>query len=167
GREQQSHIQGTFEWDLLWKSLVGCAQQFQLDYLELSINVPSMHEQFFASWSGQPGSAIPKHYRADIPLTCPPFGLIGTLRIVGPCPTDSACARIAELIEAVRPFEPQIGQLLAAELLRRQTGADLPLILHGWRVRGAEIQPIAPLIAALAADSPPARIRRESGDSAA
>jgi len=110
-REHRSRLQGTKEWDRLWESLVTFADSCGLDSVQLDVNLPSLHEEFFASWDRRRNSGG-RLYRADIPLCSPGHGSIGSLRIAGRCASDSSCAWIGELIEGLRPFEAQIAELI-------------------------------------------------------
>jgi UDP-GlcNAc:undecaprenyl-phosphate GlcNAc-1-phosphate transferase len=112
-REHRSRLQGTKEWDRLWDSLVTFADSCGLDSVQLDVNLPSIHEEFFASWDRRQIGAG-RLYRADIPLSSPGHGTIGSLRIAGRCTGQSACTWIGELIEGLRPFEAQIADLLLA-----------------------------------------------------
>jgi UDP-GlcNAc:undecaprenyl-phosphate GlcNAc-1-phosphate transferase len=118
-QEHRSRLQGTREWDHLWESLVTFADRCRLDSVQLSVSLPLMHEEFFAGWDRRSPPEAGRVYRADIPLASPVFGTIGSLRIAGRCPENSACTWISELIEGLRPFETQIADLLASESVAR------------------------------------------------
>lgn len=114
-REHRSRLQGTKEWDRLWDSLVTFADRCGLDSVQLSVSLPSLHEEFYAGWDRRLAVPFGRLYRADIPLSSSIHGSIGSLRIAGHCRDDSACSWISEVIERLRPFETQIAELLASE----------------------------------------------------
>ncbi len=113
-REHRSRLQGTKEWDRLWDSLVIFADSCGLDSVQLDVNLPSLHEEFFASWDRR-RTGGGRLYRADIPLCSPSHGSIGSLRIAGRCTGESTCSWIGQLIEGLRPFEEQIAELIVIE----------------------------------------------------
>ncbi|MBA3311888.1 MAG: undecaprenyl/decaprenyl-phosphate alpha-N-acetylglucosaminyl 1-phosphate transferase [Planctomycetota bacterium] len=113
-REHRSRLQGTKEWDRLWESLVTFADSCGLDSVQLAVSLPSLHEEFFAGWDRRFTVGGGRLYRADIPLSSPGHGSIGSLRIAGRCVDESACGWMGELIEGLRPFETQIAELFAS-----------------------------------------------------
>ena len=120
-REHRARLQGTKEWDHLWETLVSFADGCGLDSVQLSVSLPSLHEEFFAGWNRRFAAGGGRYYRADIPLASPVHGTIGSLRISGRCVEESACTWIGELIEGLRPFETQIADLLMAEAVVQST----------------------------------------------
>lgn len=113
-REHRSRLQGSKEWDRLWESLVTFAESCGLDSVQLAVSLPAQHEEFYAGWDRRFRSGGGRLYRADIPLSSPGHGTIGSLKISGRCVEESTCAWVGELIEGLRPFETQISELLAA-----------------------------------------------------
>lgn len=111
GREHRSRLQGTREWDELWDSLVAYAERFGLTSVQLDISLPSIHEEFFASWTRRGGSEASRLYRLEIPLSSD-AGPLGVLRIAGQTPAGSAFRWTSDLVEGLRPFETQIAELL-------------------------------------------------------
>lgn len=114
GQEHRSRIQGTTEWDRLWESLLRFGELCELNSIQLSINLPAFHEQFFARWNRRRGPDWGAECQAEIPLSSPVLGSIGSLRISGHPDGDSksSCLWISEMIEGLHPFEVQICDLL-------------------------------------------------------
>ena len=112
GREHRSRIQGTTEWDRLWESLLRFADSCDLSSIQLAVNIPSLHEQFFARWERRSGQNPVNAYQAEIPLSSPLLGSIGSLRVTGHPSDKRSCLWISEMIEGLHPFEIEICDLL-------------------------------------------------------
>lgn len=152
-REHRSRLQGTKEWDTLWESLVTFADRCGLDSVQLSVSLPSLHEEFFADWNRRKADPFGRHYRADIPLCSEIYGSFGTLRIAGYCRDESACTWISEMIEGLRPFETQIVELLAGESQAIPLSSRLDLLTFRPRSEVAPIGRRKPAFAATALNS--------------
>lgn len=113
-REHRSRLQGTREWEQLWESLVAFADRLGLASVQFDVSLPSLNEEFFASWKRGPQAAAGT-FRVDIPLGSGREP-IGWLRITGHCPSERACNWIGELVEGLRPFEAQVLDLVGSGL---------------------------------------------------
>lgn len=50
GRQTAIRLQGSREWDKLWEAMVEAAESQGLVQMKLSINIPALHEVFYANW---------------------------------------------------------------------------------------------------------------------
>jgi UDP-GlcNAc:undecaprenyl-phosphate GlcNAc-1-phosphate transferase len=83
GRELAVRLQGSADWDEVWRDLTGCARRMNLQTVCLDVNAPALHENYHARWD-RSGSRFPETHlwRFEIPL----FGRgqpIGRLLVVG------------------------------------------------------------------------------------
>jgi UDP-GlcNAc:undecaprenyl-phosphate GlcNAc-1-phosphate transferase len=69
-RGYEVHLQGTINWDHLWLALCSCSQDLNLRALSLDINVPVLHENYYAQWNGPAGKSNETEdcWRLDVPL---------------------------------------------------------------------------------------------------
>ena len=44
------HLQGSADWNELWRDLTGSAQELGLKTMTLDVNAPAMHEGYHARW---------------------------------------------------------------------------------------------------------------------
>lgn len=112
GQEHRSRIQGTTEWDRLWESLLHYGRHCGFTSVQLSVNLPSLHEQFFARWELRESCQRHELYHVEVPLASAGLGPFGSLRVTGSLKDQSGFQWVAEVVEGLRPFELQIVELL-------------------------------------------------------
>jgi len=49
-RQSAIRLQGSREWDQLWQAMVDSADDYRLVKMKLAINIPALHEVYFANW---------------------------------------------------------------------------------------------------------------------
>ena len=141
GREHRSRIQGTTEWDRFWESLLRFAESSDLISIQLSVNIPSLHEQFFAQWERRSGQDPINAYQAEIPLSSPLLGSIGSLRVAGLPSENGSCLWISEMMEGLHPFEIEICDLLgqtATSLVAARELASMTVFARSIAPQGSQ-----------------------------
>lgn len=127
GVPQRSRLNGTRDWDELWTTLTVYAERFDLRSVQLNVNLPSLNEEYHATWRRRDGGPERLQWSTEIPLVAGGIS-VGRLRICGdPC-EGAACTWMGELISGLRPFETQMVNLVLEELQKNAAaeGASLP-----------------------------------------
>ena len=109
--ETSFQLQGSREWDVLWKSMVEFAERMQLVDVKLDINLASIQEGYHASWHRASKTERYERWNLVIPLMSDTH-LIGKLTVTG-CrnPGISACQAITQFMEVLKPMETEIISL--------------------------------------------------------
>ncbi len=83
-RVSEVRLQGSLDWNPLWKSLTENAAELKLNQLCLDVNAPALHEGYHARWeaSNGPTSELPKIWHVEIPLTAGEVD-VGRIKIAG------------------------------------------------------------------------------------
>jgi UDP-GlcNAc:undecaprenyl-phosphate/decaprenyl-phosphate GlcNAc-1-phosphate transferase len=106
GRVHQSSVrlQGSVDWDDLWRHVTETAQQLRLQAVCLDVNAPALHEGYHARWGRVPGDAETSSiWRAEVPLAMQ-GQIVGRLEFAGQHegePVGEKIALAAKLAEDV------------------------------------------------------------------
>ncbi|MBL8816828.1 MAG: undecaprenyl/decaprenyl-phosphate alpha-N-acetylglucosaminyl 1-phosphate transferase [Planctomyces sp.] len=116
--DEQVRMHGDHQWEELWITLTAFAEQFEMDRVELMVNVPSVGEEYHATWRRK--SKLEHHdaWRSEIPLVVEGMK-VGQIRVVGAIGEGSICEWMSELILGLRPFEDQLVSLIEELKLRK------------------------------------------------
>ena len=122
--DEQVHLHGKQEWQQLWQTLTKFADRFEMDAVELLVNIPSVGEEYHASWKSS--SKVEQHeaWRCEIPLIIE-NQRVGQIKVLGACGKGSICEWMSDLIGGLKPFETQLIELIA-EVLNKQTPPKSP-----------------------------------------
>jgi UDP-GlcNAc:undecaprenyl-phosphate GlcNAc-1-phosphate transferase len=112
----QVHLQGSANWNELWRELTRSATDMKLKTLTLDVNAPAIHEGFHARWERvhKEHSEVPGFWRVEIPLTVQ-GQTVGRLDVIGLRDEESAWTKLAVLAKIVDDIEQVIAALLAAK----------------------------------------------------
>jgi UDP-GlcNAc:undecaprenyl-phosphate GlcNAc-1-phosphate transferase len=113
-REALVRLQGNRPWDQLWESLAEFAAKLGLVSMRLEVSVPSVHEDFHATWQ-RPWSRDPQElWRTEIPFFSR-SRLIGRLSVAGSCEDGPASESIERLIDMMQSFESQFVKMATVD----------------------------------------------------
>ena len=109
--DEQVQLHGKQEWHQLWQTLTEFADRFEMDEVELLVNIPSVGEEYYASWRST--SKVEQHdaWRSEIPLIID-GQRVGQIKVLGVCGDGSICEWMSDLIGGLRPFEAQLIELI-------------------------------------------------------
>jgi UDP-GlcNAc:undecaprenyl-phosphate GlcNAc-1-phosphate transferase len=103
-------LQGRRQWHVLWTALREAAAVHRLGSLKLNINIPHLHESFYASWRANDAAPAEGVWRISLPLN---YGdrPIGRLLIEGRAGGDSL-AVMQHLIDYLEPLGSEVARLV-------------------------------------------------------
>ena len=147
--EVQDRLEGSGQWEELWKTLVEFAEQFDLSSIELHVHLPAMREEYRATWRRTSPPQKTDLWTSDIPLLTDKLA-VGRLRVTGRCRYGSVCLWMSDLIAGLKPFEDQMLDLISEATEQgaesREQGAESRERRAESEEQGAEAgQPEAPI----------------------
>jgi UDP-GlcNAc:undecaprenyl-phosphate GlcNAc-1-phosphate transferase len=99
-----SHLQGHRDWERHWNELREFAVQLDLQSVQLDISIPSLHEEYHASWTRRRIANEPRCWRLGIPLMAQDL-VLGRVVIAAEGSESSACDSVADAVFGLRQFE--------------------------------------------------------------
>lgn len=118
GRKARDHhesricLQGSQQWDHLWTALTESAQRHNLAQVELTLNLPALHEGFFAKWKSTKSSCASwKSWRLASPLLVDGQN-VGLISVVGPATDDASLAHVGEIADLLEPVEDELRTMI-------------------------------------------------------
>jgi UDP-GlcNAc:undecaprenyl-phosphate/decaprenyl-phosphate GlcNAc-1-phosphate transferase len=75
------------------------------------VNIPSVGEEYHASWRSTSKVELHEAWRSEIPLIIDGMR-VGHIRVVGVCGNGSICEWMSDLIGGLRPFETHLIELI-------------------------------------------------------
>ncbi|MCA9049285.1 MAG: undecaprenyl/decaprenyl-phosphate alpha-N-acetylglucosaminyl 1-phosphate transferase, partial [Planctomycetaceae bacterium] len=115
--DENTRLTGDRDWESLWKTLTEFAARFNLDSVEMLVNLPRIGEEYHASWRRKSDTASHEEWRSEIPLVVHDMR-VGQLKIVGAVGKGSICGWMSELIGGLQSIERELTVLV--EDLRRE-----------------------------------------------
>ena len=112
--EHSVHLQGTREWKTIWSALTESGERFDLAYIKLNLNLPHMHEGFYASWKRKLEHEPEHCWNAELPISLQGH-VVGRLEVAGLPDTRSVSLHISQFLDFVEPFEAGLAALLLAQ----------------------------------------------------
>ena len=109
--DEQVQLHGKQEWHELWHTLTEFADRFEMDAVELLVNIPSVGEEYHASWRSKSKVELHDAWRSEIPLIIDGMR-VGHIKVVGVCGNGSICEWMSDLIGGLRPFETHLIELI-------------------------------------------------------
>jgi UDP-GlcNAc:undecaprenyl-phosphate GlcNAc-1-phosphate transferase len=110
-RQTAVHLRGSRQWQQVWDTLIDSAENLHLDSVHLDLNHPAAQEEFNATWQRPSFEDSEFCWRLDLPLILNKR-TIGRLKIGAERNGESACQRMAQVLEIIRPLEKEIHLLL-------------------------------------------------------
>ena len=99
-------LQGSHDWDEMWDSLVESASDYGLSRMKLTINMPAVHEAFYADWKAPKIQRPPADtlWRVSHPLMIGEE-IVGKFEVVG-VSDDSERSTLSQMIQVLDFLEP-------------------------------------------------------------
>jgi UDP-GlcNAc:undecaprenyl-phosphate GlcNAc-1-phosphate transferase len=108
--DQGIQIQGRRQWNILWTALREAAPVYNLAGLKLNVNIPHLHESFYASWK-RTGAGAEDSWKVTLPLTYADRP-IGKLAILGGSAGAQGLTDMQQVLDFLEPLEAEIAQLI-------------------------------------------------------
>ena len=126
--DQAIQLQGRRQWNVVWAALREGAMSHHLSSLRLNVNIPHLHESFYATWNAN-APAEEEPWRIVLPLT---YGTrsIGRLLVVG-SPGENKLVQMQHFLDFLEPLEAEMARFV------EQAEADLAAGVAPERVEPA------------------------------
>jgi UDP-GlcNAc:undecaprenyl-phosphate/decaprenyl-phosphate GlcNAc-1-phosphate transferase len=123
--DEKVHLRGDHNWQNLWETLTAFAERFEMDVVELMVNLPQIGEVYHASWKRKTNTATHQEWKSEIPLIVQGMR-VGHIRVVGAVGEGSICKWMSELIGGLEGFEAELVTLVE-DLRHQKLGSRTPL----------------------------------------
>ncbi len=104
-------IQGRRQWNVLWSALREAAPVYNLGGLKLNVNIPHLHESFFATWTGSDLPHDAAVWRISLPLRCGDRP-VGKLVVEGRSAGAEGLADMQQVLDFLEPLEAEIARIV-------------------------------------------------------
>jgi UDP-GlcNAc:undecaprenyl-phosphate GlcNAc-1-phosphate transferase len=112
--ESAVQLQGTRKWQTVWSALREAAPLYNVAGLTLQVNIPRLHESFYATWKRSDAANGEDTWKLAIPLAYDGQS-IGKLSLSGSAGSGQAIADMQQLLEFLEPLEGEIAQLVTGD----------------------------------------------------
>lgn len=121
---EQVRLQGTHKWENLWTLLTDFAEQYQMDCVELMVNLPSIGEEYHATWRTK--SIVEQHnaWRSELPIIVDGVRA-GHIKLVSAAEDRAISFWMTELMAGLQPFEEQFREIVRELRAARATSATI------------------------------------------
>jgi UDP-GlcNAc:undecaprenyl-phosphate/decaprenyl-phosphate GlcNAc-1-phosphate transferase len=116
GRVHQSSVrlQGSADWNDLWRHVTDCAEQLQLRAVCLDVNAPALHEGYHARWGRVPADSETRNFwRADLPVAVS-GQIVGRLEFTGQHDSNALADKIILVLKIVEDVEIALAGLTSS-----------------------------------------------------
>lgn len=110
GANQAIQIQGRRHWNVLWSALREAAAVHNLSSLKLNINIPHLHESFYAAWKASDDPGDETAWRMAVPLNYEDRP-IGRLLVAGR-PGPNNIREMQQMLDFLEPLEAEMARLV-------------------------------------------------------
>jgi UDP-GlcNAc:undecaprenyl-phosphate GlcNAc-1-phosphate transferase len=112
-RESRIQLQGARQWEKLWAAIVESADDYQLTRLKLIIHIPSLHEDYFATWNASRDrrSGSERNWQISHPLVVNDE-IVGNLEIAGAAKSKSTVGQMIHVLDFLEPIEEDIEYIM-------------------------------------------------------
>ncbi|HIE99153.1 MAG TPA: undecaprenyl/decaprenyl-phosphate alpha-N-acetylglucosaminyl 1-phosphate transferase [Fuerstia sp.] len=122
--DEEIRLNGDYNWQQLWETLTQFAERFEMDTVELMVNLPLIGEEYHASWKRKTKTEAHEEWKSEIPLIVQGMR-VGHLRVAGAVGEGSICKWMSDLIGGLEAFEFELASLIQ-ELRREKLGITSP-----------------------------------------
>ena len=119
--DEKVHLHGDQNWQNLWETLTAFAERFEMDSVELTVNLPMIGEEYHGSWSRKTNTATHEEWKSEIPLVVQDMR-VGHIKVIGAVGEGSICKWMSELIGGLEGFESELVALVE-DIRNRKLGA--------------------------------------------
>ncbi len=100
-------LQGSREWSKLWSAVVEAANEYHLMAIKLTIDMPAIHESFYANWRSSRSQADDREqtWRLTHPLSVD-GELVGQIDLAGIAVNSKKLSSIGQILLALEFLEP-------------------------------------------------------------
>lgn len=112
--ESSVQLQGTRKWQKLWAALREAAPVYNVSGLNLQINIPQLHESFFATWKRNEGATSEDAWRMTVPLVLDGRP-IGKLTLAGLAGGQNALADMQQVLDYLESLDSEIAHVVAGD----------------------------------------------------
>jgi UDP-GlcNAc:undecaprenyl-phosphate GlcNAc-1-phosphate transferase len=109
--DEKVQLHGDHNWQELWETLTDFAERFEMDSVELMVNLPKIGEEYHASWRRKTKTASHEEWKSEIPLIVEDMR-VGYIRVVGAVGDGSICKWMSDLIGGLQSFEDELVMLI-------------------------------------------------------
>lgn len=109
--DEEIRLNGDHNWQELWETLTQFAERFQMDSVELIVNLPLIGEEYHGSWKSKTKTERHEIWKSEIPLIVQDMR-VGHLRVAGAIGEGSICKWMSDLIGGLEAFEAELESLL-------------------------------------------------------
>ncbi|MEO2019639.1 MAG: MraY family glycosyltransferase [Fuerstiella sp.] len=121
--DEEIRLNGDQNWQQLWETLTQFAERFEMDTVELIVNLPLIGEEYHGSWKRKTTTETHKKWKSEIPLIVQDMR-VGHLRVAGAVGEGSICKWMSDVIGGLEAFETELVSLI--EELRREKMGIMP-----------------------------------------
>jgi UDP-GlcNAc:undecaprenyl-phosphate GlcNAc-1-phosphate transferase len=108
--DQAVQLQGRRQWSILWASLCEAAAVQNLASIKLNINIPHLHESFYANWASNTANSAESAWRISLPLQYAGRS-VGRLLISG-SKSSNAIADMQQVFDYLEPLESEVARVV-------------------------------------------------------
>ncbi len=110
--ESSVRLQGTRKWQKIWMALREAAPVYNLAGLKLHVNMPQLHESFYANWKRNDAAGGEDAWKITLPLMLGDRS-IGNLFLIGNSGGRQALVDMQQLLDFLDSLEADIAQIVA------------------------------------------------------
>ncbi len=111
-------LQGSADWNELWRNVTESAEQLQLNAVCLDVNAPALHEGYHARWGRvEPDSENPADWRATFPLAAN-GAVVGRLEVAARRDADPVWEKVALVGKLIEEIESALAGLTSPSAAR-------------------------------------------------
>lgn len=117
--DQKMRLNGDHDWEKAWETLTDFAERFEMDSVELIVNLPRIGEEYHASWKRKTETQTHEAWKSEIPLIVDEMR-VGQIKVVGAVGEGSICKWMSDLIGGLEAFEAELVTLISDLRVRKQ-----------------------------------------------
>ncbi|MEQ9407669.1 MAG: MraY family glycosyltransferase [Fuerstiella sp.] len=149
--DEELRLHGDHNWQQLWETLTSFAERFEMDSVELMVNLPRIGEEYHASWKRRTATESHEEWKSEIPLIVDGMR-VGCIRVVGAVGEGSICKWMSDLIGGLQSFENELISLIE-DLRYQKLGVSRTVSHQSETTPPAHAEPTEPRVRPVLSDS--------------